>query len=218
MSSDVPEQPHQSTPGASISLEDVLVMPPRLTLDPSSLRPGEQSLLALTDGRRTVAELLRVSGMPGFVMMRLLRSMCERGILVTTTPPSSGPSPLSNRTARTDPFNPDGPRTGATKDLTKLVGQVKEMLRATPNAPIPGSMASLKRTQEGTAPMLPVQKESPPAARGMVPARTPGTGTKIIGHDLGRRAAALGARKRGPHGHPHGVPGGARPARVRGAR
>ena len=95
-------------PGASISLEDVLVMPPRLTLNPSSLRPGEQSLLALTDGRRTVAELLRVSGMPGFVMMRLLRTMCERGILVTTTPAAASPSAVPNPPRAPIPSTPTG--------------------------------------------------------------------------------------------------------------
>jgi hypothetical protein len=73
----------------------------------------ERSLLALVDGKRTVADILRVSRMSGFVTMRQLRSLSERKIIRTV--PKRIDASFGRTTAR---FGP--PRAGLTQDLTAV--------------------------------------------------------------------------------------------------
>jgi hypothetical protein len=75
----------------------------------------ERSLLALVDGKRTVADILRVSRMSGFVTMRQLRSLSERKIIRTVVPKRAETSSFGRTTAR---FGP--PKAGATQDLTAV--------------------------------------------------------------------------------------------------
>ncbi len=50
-------------------------------VDEVALAPDEWSMLALADGRRTVAELVRVSGRGEFATVRTLASLVERGLV-----------------------------------------------------------------------------------------------------------------------------------------
>jgi serine/threonine protein kinase len=61
---------------------------------PGGLRPEERLLLDLADGRSSVREVLRRSGLAASVTMRALRSLCERGLLQPVTP---GPGQNENR-------------------------------------------------------------------------------------------------------------------------
>jgi hypothetical protein len=106
-------------------------IPPNISLGPEAIlisdhRPGlsldvqtddERSLLALVDGKRTVAEILRASRLSGFVAMRQLRSLSERQIIRPVThrvhnPPAPAPMRVTPRLRPT--------RGGMTQDLTSV--------------------------------------------------------------------------------------------------
>jgi serine/threonine protein kinase len=54
--------------------------------NPGGLKPEERLLLDLADGRSSVREVLRRSGLAASVTMRALRSLCERGLLQPVAP------------------------------------------------------------------------------------------------------------------------------------
>ncbi len=73
---------------------DTLLPPARAVMDESitvsTLRSGERSLLALVDGRRSVQDLVSLSGMSEPLARRHLRSLYEQGIVIPKSPPSAG--------------------------------------------------------------------------------------------------------------------------------
>ncbi|MEO8213192.1 MAG: protein kinase [Myxococcales bacterium] len=68
--------------GKTISGRWSAVMPVPGAISVSTLSNEERALLALTDGRRSVADLIRLSGMPGDVARKHLRTLRDRAILV----------------------------------------------------------------------------------------------------------------------------------------
>jgi serine/threonine-protein kinase len=58
----------------------------------STLRAGERSLLALVDGRRSVQDLVSLSGMSEPLARRHLRSLFEQGIVVPKSPSVAAPT------------------------------------------------------------------------------------------------------------------------------
>src|SRR5215510_4984599 len=67
---------------SAINPDSVLVVDEAMAKEKADPRSeDEASLLALIDGKRTVAEVLRLSRMSGFVAMRRLRSLLERQII-----------------------------------------------------------------------------------------------------------------------------------------
>jgi hypothetical protein len=100
-------------PPTPLGPDVVLVSDKLFTRDPANLRTDEErALLALIDGKRTVAEILRVSPLSGFVAMRQLHSLSQRRIVrsVTSRPPT-GPTPRV-------PSSRVSSRMGLTQDLT----------------------------------------------------------------------------------------------------
>ena len=71
-----------STKDPGLSFEAVLAVPQGQAIDRDTLKPEERALVSLTDGQRNVGDLLRLTGLSGFVVMRVLRSLRERGVLV----------------------------------------------------------------------------------------------------------------------------------------
>jgi hypothetical protein len=97
---------------SAINPDSVLVMDESFDRNQAEVRSEEEtSLLALIDGKRTVAEILQLSRMSGFVAMRRLRALLERRAIrplarVMPGSPSSASAPHK------------GGRLGLTQDLT----------------------------------------------------------------------------------------------------
>jgi eukaryotic-like serine/threonine-protein kinase len=72
----------ESTKDPGLSFEAILAVPEGHSIDRDTLKPEERALVSLTDGQRNVGDLLRLTGLSGFVVMRVLRSLRERGVLV----------------------------------------------------------------------------------------------------------------------------------------
>ncbi len=72
----------ESTKDPGLSFEAILAVPGGQTIDRDTLKPEERALVSLVDGQRNVGDLLRLTGLSGFVVMRVLRSLRERGVLV----------------------------------------------------------------------------------------------------------------------------------------
>src|SRR5215218_9701020 len=81
MSTRYPLPPVNLPPSVVLGPEAVLMADSRPGLPPGLQTDDERALLALIDGKRTVAEILRVSRLSGFVAMRQLRSMSERKLI-----------------------------------------------------------------------------------------------------------------------------------------
>src|SRR3954469_2678379 len=78
---------------SAINPDSVLIVDEAIARERADPRSeDEASLLSLIDGKRTVAEVLRMSRMSGFVAMRRLRSLLERQIIR----PGLRVTPLSN--------------------------------------------------------------------------------------------------------------------------
>src|SRR3954469_17168756 len=74
--------PVNPPPSAALVPDAVLIADGAGPLDRSHVQNDqERSLLALIDGKRTVADILRASQTSGFVTMRQLRSLSERRII-----------------------------------------------------------------------------------------------------------------------------------------
>lgn len=100
---------------------DVVLTQKTGAVDPSSLRPPDKALLELIDGKRTIEEVLQLSQTSWFVAMRRLRSLCERGVLVS--------GPAAAPTGGTPAGGSHTPATGTdqrprTMDLTDVVGKL----------------------------------------------------------------------------------------------
>src|SRR4051812_42233709 len=78
--------------GGVLDLHAVPVMRAGVKLDHSALRAEESTLLNLLDGRRNVGDLLRLSGMSGYVLMHHLRSLHERELVTLMRRPARGRS------------------------------------------------------------------------------------------------------------------------------
>ncbi|HEX7106309.1 MAG TPA: DUF4388 domain-containing protein [Acidothermaceae bacterium] len=81
------------------SPDTVLVVPVSVNGDPQ-LSKGEWALLALVDGRRTVADLVALAGRGDFAVVSALAAMVERGLLVVRSEDSAeGAAALGRRHA-----------------------------------------------------------------------------------------------------------------------
>jgi hypothetical protein len=81
------------------SPDTVLVVPVSVNEDPQ-LSKGEWALLALVDGRRTVADLVSLAGRGDFAVVSALAAMVERGLLVVRSDDSGeGAAALARRHA-----------------------------------------------------------------------------------------------------------------------
>lgn len=81
------------------SPDTVLIVPVSVNEDPQ-LSKGEWALLALVDGRRTVADLVSLAGRGDFAVVSALAAMVERGLLaVRSDEPTEGVAALARRHA-----------------------------------------------------------------------------------------------------------------------
>jgi eukaryotic-like serine/threonine-protein kinase len=111
---------------AGLSFEAILAIPDGQKVDRDSLKPEERALVSLVDGQRNVGDLLRLTGLSGFVVMRVLRSLRERGVLaqVGISDPVVTTSEMESVSAKFGGAEKEkpGPRK-ATQDLSELVAQ-----------------------------------------------------------------------------------------------
>ena len=194
----------ESAKDGGLSFEAILAVPEGQAVDRDSLKPEERALVALTDGQRNVGDLLRLTGLSGFVVMRVLRSLRERGVLVevgSSNPATTGEMASLSGTINTgsakskeaeavptardkdkEKSGPSKPR-AATQDLTEVIAQ-RIRLR-TPMVPSPG-----KRNGEQAG-------RRPLDRRERAVSRAPRTG------EAGVRDPGPGRRAAVPHGHRH---------------
>ena len=66
----------------SISIPEVVLTMPVVVAEPPAVGRDEWALLALVDGRRTVGELVDVSGAGQFAVVSTLATLVQRGMLV----------------------------------------------------------------------------------------------------------------------------------------
>jgi hypothetical protein len=120
---------------STINPDSVLVIDETVTRERSDLRSEEEAtLLSLIDGKRTVAEVLHMSRMSGFVAMRRLRGLLERKIVrATGRAPATAEAPAAGAAA------PKSPRLGLTQDLSSAAKAfvAKAQLQRTEAAPPP---------------------------------------------------------------------------------
>jgi hypothetical protein len=159
---------------SAINPDSVLVVDDTMAKEKADPRSeDESSLLALIDGKRTVAEVLRLSRMSGFVAMRRLRSLLERQIIR----PGLRVQPLSTTTPVAG--SPKAGRMGLTQDLTSAATTFAEHARAL--------QAAKAESSRGTTPMgaVPADRAAPakaaPAASPAAPPRSSGPVTTPIG-------------------------------------
>jgi hypothetical protein len=133
MSTRYPLPPVNIPPSVALGPEAILVAAHHSDL-PALQTDDERALLALIDGKRTVAEILRVSRLSGFVAMRQLRSLSERRLIrpvqhrVHTSPPAPSQVRAINR------LRPERGR--MTQDLTSVAESFTEPAFDTPT-PLP---------------------------------------------------------------------------------
>jgi serine/threonine protein kinase len=118
----------------------------------SSLNAAERSLVALADGRRSITQLVSLSGMDAVTAQNLLRSLCDRGILARPPgePQALTPPPVNDGSEPVDvpgAAPPDG--SGA---LTKAID---EYLEFAANVLTGGSDRNVVRAPIGTAVVTP---------------------------------------------------------------
>jgi len=134
---------------SAINPDSVLIVDEAIAKERADPRSeDEASLLALIDGKRTVAEVLRLSRMSGFVAMRRLRSLLERQIIR----PGLRVQPISTTPAAGGAAKQQG-RLGLTQDLTSAATSFVEQARA---------LKQQRATAQGPAAVDP----APPASRG----------------------------------------------------
>jgi hypothetical protein len=123
-------------------------------------RSGEDaSLIALVDGRRTVAEILRVSRLSGSVAMRRLRALSERRVV----------RPLASR-ASTAPGRAPAARMGVTQDMSAAADAFAQMAAAPAEARRPPQAAPARpTTQPMIANLPPEPAPGRPAAQAAAP-------------------------------------------------
>jgi hypothetical protein len=105
------KRPHSELASA-INPDSVLIVNEAIGRDQADVRSEEEtSLLGLIDGKRTVAEILQLSRMSGFVAMRRLRALLERQVIRPGGRTGTA-APQPNRGGQ------KGARLGLTQDLT----------------------------------------------------------------------------------------------------
>jgi hypothetical protein len=108
---------------SAINPDSVLIVDEAIAREKADPRSeDEASLLSLIDGKRTVAEVLRLSKMSGFVAMRRLRSLLERQIIR----PGMRVQPV---TSTGGGGAPKVGRMGMTQDLTSAATSFAEQAR-----------------------------------------------------------------------------------------
>ena len=144
MKPNVPEA--TNPPRETITFETVLAVAPRTSADPGSLSQDEKTLLELADSDWPVSELLWMSGLGGTVVMRVLKSLVDRGLLVAV---SGAPRASEGRGPSQPPgMGPSGPQ---------------PMRRPLANIPVPRSSALA--SQPAPAPAAAVPTPTRPASR-----------------------------------------------------
>jgi hypothetical protein len=112
---------------AAINPDSVLVVDEAVARERAdSKSEDEASLLALIDGKRTVAEVLRMSRMSGFVAMRRLRSLLEGQVVRPAGRAPTAPAGM--------PVSKPG-RLGLTQDLTSAAVSFAAQAAARPKKP-----------------------------------------------------------------------------------
>lgn len=129
------------------SPETVLALPVAVCEDPQVSR-GEWALLALVDGRRTVAQLVALAGRGDYSVVSQLAALIERGLLAARTPDDAeGVLALARRQAILARLEGDGSAAAAlveiadvpdTADATQRAGFVS----ATVFAPMPATFGA----------------------------------------------------------------------------
>lgn len=127
------------------SPDTVLIVPVSVNEDPQ-LSKGEWALLALVDGRRTVADLVSLAGRGDFAVVSALAAMVERGLLAVRSDDSAeGVAALARRHALLARLETAPPAAAAEPEPT----------------PAPVAENSAPATTFAAAPVAPV--EEPPA-------------------------------------------------------
>jgi hypothetical protein len=136
---------------AVVSLAPVPGEPPVLTVD-------EWQLLALVDGRRTVADLVDLSGRGDFAIVGALAALVDRGLLLVREPGSDGSTAMARRQQLLAGLEgrPPAPAAAPTP-VPQLPGPV---IPARPEPFLPPRRA--EHAEAGTA-GLPVQRTGEPA-------------------------------------------------------
>jgi hypothetical protein len=153
---------------SAINPDSVLIVDEAIARERADPRSeDEASLLALIDGKRTVAEVLRLSKMSGFVAMRRLRSLLERQIIrpglrvqpITSTPGAGGNTGALKQG-----------RLGLTQDLTSAATSFAEQARVlkqqrttSPGAAVTDSGAAREPEKNAPAPAAAAKPAEAPA-------------------------------------------------------
>jgi hypothetical protein len=155
---------------SAINPDSVLIVDEAIARERADPRSeDEASLLALIDGKRTVAEVLRLSKMSGFVAMRRLRSLLERQIIrpgLRVQPITSAPGAGGNTGALKQG------RLGLTQDLTSAATsfaeqarQLKQQRTTSPGAAVTDSGAAKEpERKQAPAPVAAKPAEAPAPA------------------------------------------------------
>jgi hypothetical protein len=109
------------------SPETVLALPVAVREDPQISR-DEWALLALIDGRRTVAELVALAGRGDYMVVSQLAALMERGLVATRTPDDNdGVLALARRQAILGRLEGDGSASGARASVAEIP-EVREVV------------------------------------------------------------------------------------------
>jgi hypothetical protein len=143
---------------------DTLLPPARAVMDESitvsTLRAGERSLLALVDGRRSVQDLVALSGMTEPLARRHLRSLFEQGIVIPKGPSAVAPS-IAQVLAE---VLSDGPTTPTAISTTTTTTAAVSAADAAPTEPTAVAFPRLGLKPNLTAFWVPTGNEGVPVA------------------------------------------------------
>jgi hypothetical protein len=129
------------------SPETVLALPVAVREDPQISR-GEWALLALVDGRRTVAQLVALAGRGDYTVVSQLAAMIERGLLAARTPEDAeGVLALARRQAILARLEGDGSAAAVLVDIADVPDagdptQRAGFVSATVFAPMPATFGA----------------------------------------------------------------------------
>jgi hypothetical protein len=129
------------------SPETVLALPVAVRDDPQITR-GEWALLALVDGRRTVAQLVGLAGRGDYTVVSQLAALIERGLLAARTPDDAeGVLALARRQAILARLEGDGSAAGVLVDIADVPDagdptQRAGFVSATVFAPMPATFGA----------------------------------------------------------------------------
>jgi Domain of unknown function (DUF4388) len=129
------------------SPETVLALPVAVREDPQISR-GEWALLALVDGRRSVAQLVALAGRGDYTVVSQLAALIERGLLAARTPDDAeGVLALARRQAILGRLEGDGSAVAAVVDLPDIpdapsTAGADDAAPATVFAPLPATFGA----------------------------------------------------------------------------